>query len=169
MRTAHRTAQREGLSAPRQRSVEIKRRAARRTAQRLDLPISHEAALKGHVKAVTALSIDPGGGRVATGGTDYKVRLYDFGGMDKHHRAFREIEPDDGHVVVALSHSPSGDRFLCCTGSAQPKIYDRDGLELLEFARGDPYIRDMRQTKGHITIVTGGQWHPTEKQTVSHT
>jgi FHA domain len=139
---------------------------ARRTAQRLELPVSHEAALKGHTKAVIALSVDPGGGRVATGGSDYKVKLYDFGGMDKHHRSFREFEPEEGNIVVALSHSPSGDRFLCCTASSQPKVYDRDGLEVCHFARGDPYIRDMKQTKGHITVVTGGQWHPSEKNTV---
>ncbi|KAG5174958.1 WD40-repeat-containing domain protein [Tribonema minus] len=138
---------------------------ARRTARRLELPLSHEAALKGHRKAVTALSVDPGGGRVATGGTDYTVRLYDFGGMDRHHRAFREVEPEDGHVVVALSHSGTGDRFLACTASAQPKVYDRDGVELAHFVRGDPYLRDMRQTKGHVTSVTCGQWHPSQRNT----
>eukprot|EP00953_Heterococcus_sp_UTEX-ZZ885_P004891 3120-Heterococcus_DN1.PRE.1 len=139
---------------------------ARRTAQRLELPVSHEAALKGHSKAVIALSVDPGGGRVASGGSDYKVKLYDFGGMDKHHRSFREFEAEEGNIVVALSHSPSGDRFLCCTASAQPKVFDRDGIEVCHFARGDPYIRDMKQTKGHITNVTAGQWHPSEKNTV---
>lgn len=139
---------------------------SKRTAQRLQLPVSCEASLKGHTKAVTALSVDAGGGRVATGGTDYMVRLYDFGGMDKHHRSFREFEVEEGNMVVALSHSPSGDKFLACTAGSQPKIYSRDGVELLQFTRGDPYLRDMRQTKGHITVVTGGQWHPTEKNTV---
>eukprot|EP00953_Heterococcus_sp_UTEX-ZZ885_P020634 11537-Heterococcus_DN1.PRE.1 len=142
---------------------------ARRTAQRLELPVSHEAALKGHSKAVIALSVDPGGGRVASGGSDYKVKLYDFGGMDKHHRSFREFEAEEGNIVVALSHSPSGDRFLCCTASAQPKVFDRDGIEVCHFARGDPYIRDMKQTKGHITNVTAGQWHPSEKNTLAAT
>ena len=83
--------------------------------------------------------------------------------MDKHHKAFRTIEPDEGHPVVALSYSPSGDRFLCCTGSAQPSIWTRDGSSLLKFNRGDPYVTDMARTTGHVTIVTGGHWHPHEK------
>ena len=42
--------------------------------------------------------------------------------MDKHHRSFREIEPDEGHAVVALSYAPSGDRFLCCLLSSVRSI-----------------------------------------------
>lgn len=28
------------------------------------------------------------------------------------------------------------------------------------------YIRDQRNTKGHVTSLTGGQWHPTDRNTV---
>ena len=49
------------------------------------------------------------------------------------------------------------------SGSAQIKIYDRDGLERGESLRGDMYIRDQRNTKGHISPATGGKWHPTDK------
>ena len=38
----------------------------------------------------------------------------------------------------------------------QAKIYDRDGRALGEFIRGDMYIRDSRNTKGHISGCTGG-------------
>merc|ERR1712091_415094 len=81
-------------------------------AKRWDLPVSHEVTLGGHSKSVSCIAVDPAGARVLTGSLDYKVRLFDFGGMDKHHHSFREIEPDEGHAVVALSYSPSGDRFL---------------------------------------------------------
>lgn len=33
----------------------------------------------------------------------------------------------------------------------------------MRFVKGDPYITDMANTKGHTALVTGGQWHPTEK------
>ena len=46
------------------------------------------------------------------------------------------------------------------------QIYNRDGHELGEFVRGDPYLRDMKNTKGHVSGCTGGQWHPSERQTV---
>ena len=64
-------------------------------------------------------------------------------------------------VVVA-----DGDQFLCVTGHPQPKIYDRDGRELGEFDKGDMYIRDLKNTKGHCSPCTGGAWHPYEKHTV---
>ncbi len=31
--------------------------------------------------------------------------------------------------------------------------------------KGDPYIRDMRHTKGHVGALTGCQWHPQDKKT----
>ncbi|CAM9789477.1 unnamed protein product [Chrysoparadoxa australica] len=134
--------------------------------QRLQLPVSHEAVLSGHSKAVAALAADPSGARLASGGRDYKVKLYDFGGMDRGHRSFREMEPEEGNVIVALDYSPSGDKFLCCTGSSQPLVYDRDGAQLIKFVRGDMYIKDMALTKGHVTRTTGGEWHPSDRSSV---
>jgi len=49
---------------------------------------------------------------------------------------------------------------------AQAKLYDRNGLTLGEFMRGDMYIRDMKNTKGHVTGLTCGQWHPSDRNTV---
>ena len=63
------------------------------------------------------------------------------------HRAFRSVEVQDGYPVTALSHSPSGDRFVVGTGSAQLKIYDREGVELLKTVKGDMYLRDLSNTK----------------------
>ena len=64
--------------------------------KRWQLPVSHEARLQPASKAVSAIASDPAGGRVIVGSLDYKVRLYDFGGMDRRHRPFREIEPGRG-------------------------------------------------------------------------
>ncbi len=47
------------------------------------------------------------------------------------------------------------------------KVYDRDGKERGEFVRGDMYIRDMKNTKGHVSGLTYGQWHPTDKYTAA--
>lgn len=46
------------------------------------------------------------------------------------------------------------------------QIYDRDGLTLGEFIKGDMYIRDLKNTKGHITGLTCGEWHPRNKETI---
>jgi hypothetical protein len=42
-------------------------------------------------------------------------------------------------------------------------VYDRDAHPRGEFVRGDMYIRDMRNTKGHVAGLTGGAWHPSDK------
>lgn len=41
------------------------------------------------------------------------------------------------------------------SASAQPKMLNHSGEFVGEFAKGDPYPRDMRNTKGHIAESTG--------------
>lgn len=129
-------------------------------------PLSNEIVLKGHTKVVSALAVDHTGSRVLSGSYDYTVRMYDFQGMNARLQSFREFEPCEGHQLRSLSWSPTADRFLCVTGSAQAKIYDRDGLTLGEFVKGDMYIRDLKNTKGHISGLTCGEWHPKNKETI---
>ncbi|CAN4113715.1 unnamed protein product [Withania somnifera] len=133
---------------------------------RYRIPLSNEIVLKGHTKVVSALAVDHSGSRVLSGSYDYTVRMYDFQGMNARLQSFRQLEPFEGHQVRSLSWSPTADRFLCVTGSAQAKIYDRDGLTLGEFVRGDMYIRDLKNTKGHISGLTCGEWHPKTKETI---
>ncbi|XP_059626113.1 uncharacterized protein LOC132269099 [Cornus florida] len=130
------------------------------------IPLSNEIVLKGHTKVVSALAVDHSGSRVLSGSYDYTVRMYDFQGMNARLQSFRQLEPSEGHQVRTLSWSPTSDRFLCVTGSAQAKIYDRDGLTLGEFVKGDMYIRDLKNTKGHISGLTCGEWHPKTKETI---
>ena len=146
-----------------ERGVERAHDGAPASLLSMSVPCSSEAALEQHGKAVTALDIDSQGGRLVTGSTDYKVKIFDFTGMRADCKAFKTIEPSEGHPVLALSWSPTGDAFLAVTGSAQPKIYTRDGEQEGEFPRGDMYIRDLKNTTGHITSCTDGAWHPTDK------
>ncbi|CAL4942213.1 unnamed protein product [Urochloa decumbens] len=130
------------------------------------IPLSNEIVLRGHTKVVSALAVDHTGSRVLSGSYDYTVHMYDFQGMNSKLQSFRQLEPFEGHQVRSLSWSPTSDRFLCVTGSAQAKIYDRDGLMLGEFVKGDMYIRDLKNTKGHISGLTGGEWNPKSKETI---
>lgn len=59
--------------------------------------------------------------------------------------------------------APAGDAFLVVTGSSRIKVYDRDGKERGESIQGDMYIRDQRNTKGHVSPCTTGQWHPVDR------
>jgi len=42
---------------------------------------------------VSALSLDPSGARLVTGGYEYDVKFWDFAGMDSSLRSFRTITP----------------------------------------------------------------------------
>jgi len=138
-------------------------------ARRYQVPMSHEVSLRGHHKQITCLAMDPAGARVAVGGMDYKLLLYDFGGMDRSHKPFREFVPEEGNPVVGVSWSPTGDRLVVATGSTQAKVYDRDGVRLMVFTKGDPYITDLVHTKGHTMSLSATAWHPREKDTVMTT
>ncbi|TPX72312.1 hypothetical protein SpCBS45565_g00625 [Spizellomyces sp. 'palustris'] len=129
------------------------------------LPLSHQAGLKDHERTVCALSVDPSGARFVTGGRDCFVKLWDFHGMDASLRPFRSFEAASGNPIRDVQFSTSGDQILVASTSAQAKLYDRDGMELEEYVKGDPYIRDMRHTKGHVAALTGCRWHPHDKAT----
>lgn len=73
-------------------------------------------------QVVSALAVDHTGSRVLSGSYDYSVRMYDFQGMNSRLQSFRQLEPFEGHQVRNLSWSPSADRFLCVSGSAQAKV-----------------------------------------------
>ena len=79
---------------------------------------------------ITALSVDPAGSRLVIGSTDSHLRFYDFGGMDAGGECFKAVLVDDGHPIVDVVWSNSGDRILVATTSAQPKVLDREGAEM---------------------------------------
>ncbi|GMH89897.1 hypothetical protein TrST_g13430 [Triparma strigata] len=133
---------------------------------RLNIPVSHEVVISSGERVVASVAIDPSGSRFAAGSFDYNFRLYDFGGMDQSHRAFRDVTSDDGNPIVSISYSPSGDKFVCASSSAQPKVFNRDGKEIIHFVKGDVYITDVTNTKGHTAAVTGCMWHPKDKNVV---
>ena len=125
-----------------------------------NIPISHETIWAGHSKGVIALDIDPSGNRMATGGYDETVRLWDFQGMNRTMTSFKEFVPHEGYPVLCLSYSNTGNQFLWITGSWHAKVLSRDGKQLKETIRGDMYIRDTFNTKGHVSSLTDGMWHP---------
>lgn len=139
-----------------------------------DFPVSHELVFKTHERSVTTLSLDPAGGRLATGSLDCTVKLHDFASMTPSTlRAFRSIDPyetkksassGESHPVYSVKFNPlAGSVLLCISAHPQAKILSRDGDIVTEFVKGDMYLRDMHNTKGHISEITAGTWHPTDK------
>ncbi|KAM9841558.1 WD repeat-containing protein 70 isoform 1-T1 [Aulostomus maculatus] len=128
------------------------------------IPDTHEITLQHGTKTVSALCLDPSGARLVTGGYDFDVRFWDFAGMDQALQAFRTLQPCDCHQIRSLQYSITGDVILVVSGNAQAKVLDRDGFNVMECVKGDQYIVDMANTKGHTAMLNGGCWHPKLKE-----
>ncbi|KAK0646148.1 WD40-repeat-containing domain protein [Cercophora newfieldiana] len=137
-------------------------------------PVSHEIVLKTHDRVVTSVSLDPAGGRMITGSLDSTVNLHDFAAMTPTTlRAFKTVDPwetkksaktSESHPIQHIEFSRlSGSVFLCITAHPQAKILSRDGDVLTEFVKGDMYLRDMNNTKGHVGEIATGTWHPSDQ------
>lgn len=136
-----------------------------------EYPVSHELVFKTQDRAVTTITIDPAGSRMITGSTDCTLKLHDFASMTPTTlRAFKSVDPTATkgsaasethpiHVVEFNPNSPS--QVLVLTATPQARTMSRDGEMQSEFMKGDMYLRDMHMTKGHISEITAGTWHPT--------
>jgi WD repeat-containing protein 70 len=138
-----------------------------------EFPISHELVLKTHEKTITSISLDPSGGRLASSSTDCTFKLHDFASMTPTTlRAFRTVDPtvtkpsanSEAHPVHQVLFNPLlSSQILVITALPQARIFDRDGDLLVEFAKGDMYLRDLNNTNGHISEVNCGAWNPTNR------
>ncbi|KAL2128859.1 hypothetical protein VTI74DRAFT_8564 [Chaetomium olivicolor] len=136
-------------------------------------PLSHEMVLKTHDRAITSIALDPAGSRMLSGSLDGTVKFHDFASMTPTTlRAFKSVDPwetkksasTDSHPIQHIEFSRhSGSVFLCVTAHPQAKIMSRDGDIVTEFVKGDMYLRDMHNTKGHVGEITTGTWHPTDQ------
>lgn len=132
-----------------------------------EFPVSHELVLKAHTKAVSAISLDTTGARAVTASYDTYLNYWDFHGMDPVLKApFRTVEPLETHQLLTASFSPLNDNaILTIPRFSKPKIYNREGEEVAEFASGDMYLVDMNNTKGHTAEMTHGCWSPADRAT----
>ncbi|KAF7587197.1 hypothetical protein BBP40_007559 [Aspergillus hancockii] len=138
-----------------------------------EFPVSHELVLKTHDRAVTTLAVDPAGSRLITGSTDCTIKLHDFASMTPSTvRAFKSVDPSakkqaaaqEAHAVHYAAFNPLSPGYvLVVSATPQPRILDRDGETVTEFVKGDMYLRDLHNTKGHISEVTCGAWSPTDE------
>ena len=127
------------------------------------VPCTHEAILQASNKAITGLSLDPAGARLITGGHECSIKMYDFNGMNQNLHHFRELAVWDGQPILDVHYSLSGDKILCATTKSTAVLFSREGTREADFAKGDMYIHDTAQTKGHIAAVCTAKWHPTDK------
>ncbi|XP_060520325.1 gastrulation defective protein 1 homolog [Cylas formicarius] len=128
------------------------------------IPCRQGISMRHGNKAVTAVTVDPSGARLASGSVDYDVSFWDFAGMDLNMRSFRTLQPADNHPIRGLHYSSTGDLLLVISGASQAKVIDRDGFEKLETVKGDMYITDQAKTKGHTAALLAGSFSPITKE-----
>jgi WD repeat-containing protein 70 len=138
-----------------------------------EYPISHELILKTHDRPITTVSLDSAGSRLITGSNDCTIKLHDFASMTPTTlRAFKSVDPTAGkasqnsetHPINHVEFNPlSGGSLLVVPATSQAKVFSRDGEVLTEFVKGDMYLRDMHNTKGHVSEITMGTWNPQDR------
>jgi WD repeat-containing protein 70 len=138
-----------------------------------DFPISHDLMLKTHDKPINSISIDPSGARLVSGSNDCTFKLHDFASMTATTlRAFKSVDPSEdkqsealeAHPVQHIEFNPlAPSQILVISAHPQAKLFSRDGERLAECVKGDMYLRDLNNTKGHISEVTSGGWSPVDK------
>lgn len=128
------------------------------------IPITHVVELiHSENKSINSLDIDRAGNRLITGCYDGTVKIWDFTSMTRRPSAFHTIDAGMEYPVVSVSWAPSGGFFLAATGDCQAKVYDRDGNFEIGCLKGDNYLHDIGNTKGHTYPLTDGKWHPLER------
>lgn len=127
------------------------------------IPCANKSTMNHGSKPVTALAMDSSGARLVSGGYDYVMKLWDFAGMNSSLQSFRSVTPFEGHPIRDLKFSLNGERILVVSGCAQAKVLDRDGHEVMECIKGDQYIMDQSNTKGHTAMLNAGCWNPKSK------
>ena len=127
-----------------------------------ELPVSYNFEVPHGTKTISALALDRNGTRLISGSYDYEVKIWDYSSLSSDSDPFRTIQPCECHPIKNLEYSPNNDMILVISGNCQAKLIDRDGYIKMECVRGDQYIRDMVNTKGHIAMLNDGCWHPRE-------
>uniref|UniRef100_A0A914BW91 Gastrulation defective protein 1 n=1 Tax=Acrobeloides nanus TaxID=290746 RepID=A0A914BW91_9BILA len=128
------------------------------------IPAACEVVIKHSNKPITAICFDHQGSKFAVGGYNYAVQLFEFQKMDMSMKPFREIYPCESHIINSLAFSTNGENLLVASGNAQLKLLDRNGQQWCETVRGDQYLVDLANTKGHTSAVNCCQWHPLNKK-----
>ena len=146
----------------------MKKKKKRRALEKYRLPFTESTDMAVmETSNISSAVMDPTGARFAIGSTDSSLKLYDFAGINKlDPTPFRNLIVEDGYPIRSMAYSSDGSSVLIGTGSAQPRVFSRDGEELIQFVRGDVYVRDPSKTIGHTAMVTCVGWHPLEKSIV---
>lgn len=135
-------------------------------SQYTPLPLSHVVELL-HTKnkSLNSIDIDKSANLLATGSHDGTVKIWDFNALTRRPEPTHVVDVGNNneYPVVSLSWSCTGGFLLVCCGDCQAKILSRNGNNEISCLKGDSYLHDISNTKGHTFPLTDGKFHPTER------
>lgn len=139
-----------------------------------DTPFSSSIQIQtNHSRAITSIAVDKSGSRIVTGSLDGVVLIWDGGLLSRDFKPFRSLAITSAltgsaadQAVVKISFNKPSLLFAVARRDSQVRGYDREGTNgagnaqdaKFTTTKGDQYIRDMAQTKGHVGSVSGLEW-----------
>lgn len=110
-------------------------------------------------KRVTALAFNNSGTRFAAASQECQLKIWDFG----HINAIRTVNPCGQTVINNIDYAPNDEMILVIAANCQASIISKDGQSLHQCPKGDQYLKDMSNTKGHVQILNDGCFHPRDR------
>uniref|UniRef100_A0A0N4Z9D3 WD_REPEATS_REGION domain-containing protein n=1 Tax=Parastrongyloides trichosuri TaxID=131310 RepID=A0A0N4Z9D3_PARTI len=144
-------------------SIDKQSKIERNSSEHPDIPLLLSTDIHHGTSAITTIALDNQGLKFYSGDLNYTVKMFDFQKMDSHLLAERTINPCERHIINCISISNNGEYTLIANTSPIIYILDRNGSVFGETARGDQYLFDIKQTKGHTTSVNYCTWNPIKK------
>lgn len=135
-------------------------------------PTTETVELAGSIqsKTVSAFAFSNSGARFAAGGHDHEIRIWDFSVLDpKRPESICSSQPCGQTVINNLDYSLDDGLILVISGGCQAIIVGKDGLVAKQYQcpKGDQYLRDMQNTKGHVQMLNDGRWNPKDPNAFS--
>jgi len=126
-------------------------------------PVDSYKTVQALSKSITSFALDKSGSRMVCGGRSGVIKLFDFSAFALNGgQAFKDVETECGKSVSSIAYSEDGSKFAASCVSPTPSVFDRNGRELIALIKGDPFMKDMSHTKGHVAAVTDLCWNPSE-------
>ena len=131
-----------------------------KTSENPPIPMTHVIRFPHKKKtSINSLDIDNKNNRLVTGSSDGTVKIWDFNSLTRRPKSNHSVDcsEEKDFPIVSVSWAPSGGFFLACTENSQAKIISREGVEEISCLKGDNYLVDIRNTKGHTYGLRDGK------------
>jgi WD repeat-containing protein 70 len=124
-------------------------------------PVDSYKTVQALSKSITSFALDKSGSRMVCGGRSGVIKLFDFCAFALNGgQASKGVETQCGKSVSSIAYCEDASKFAASFMSPTPSVFDRNGKELIDLIKGDPFMKDMSHTKGHIAAVTDLCWNP---------